>query len=54
MKIRSFLWKGGKLNLKKFHLVNWNQVTSAKNDGGLGIRELELMKIAMGVNYCGG
>jgi hypothetical protein len=39
MKIRSFLWKGGKSKHKKFHLVNWKQVTSAKNKGGLGIHE---------------
>jgi hypothetical protein len=48
MKIRSFLWQGGKSNHKKFHLVNWNQVTSSKSHGGLGIREPELMNIAMG------
>jgi hypothetical protein len=47
-KIRSFLWKGGKSTQTKFHLVNWNQVTSDKNHGGLGIREPTLMNIAMG------
>jgi hypothetical protein len=26
-RIHTFLWKGGKTAQKKFHLVNWNQVT---------------------------
>jgi hypothetical protein len=47
MKIKSFLRQGGKSNHKKFHLVNWNQVTNNKNHGGLGIREPKLMNIAM-------
>jgi hypothetical protein len=37
-----------KMTHKKFHLVNWNQVTSNKNHGGLGIREPTLMNITMG------
>jgi hypothetical protein len=54
MKIRTFLWQGGKANHKKFHLVNWNQVTNSKKHGGLGIREPELMNLAMGAKICGG
>jgi hypothetical protein len=46
--IRSFLWQGGKMTHKNFHLVNWNQVTSDKNHGGLGIREPDLMNTTMG------
>jgi hypothetical protein len=47
-KVRPFLWQGGKSTHKKFHLVNWNQVTSAQSYGGLGIREPKLMNIALG------
>lgn len=38
----------GSQAIKKFHLVNWNQVTNSKNHGGLGITEPKLMNIAMG------
>jgi len=51
MKIRTFHWQGGKTNHKKFHLVNWNQVTNSKKQGGLGIREPELMNLAMGTKF---
>jgi hypothetical protein len=33
--IHKFLWQGGNSNTKKFHLVNWNIVTSPKYSGGL-------------------
>jgi hypothetical protein len=54
MKIRNFLWQGGKANNKKFHLINWDQVTNNKTHGGLGIREPELMNQVMGAKLCGG
>jgi hypothetical protein len=46
--ICKFLWQGGKSNAKKFHLVNWNIVSSPKDSGGLGIRDPEVVNIAMG------
>jgi hypothetical protein len=48
MRVRKFLWQGGKSNEKKFHLVNWNQVKCSMERGGLGIRDLEIMSTAMG------
>jgi hypothetical protein len=38
----------GKSNQEKFYLANRNLVTRNKSHGGLGIREPELMNIAMG------
>ena len=46
--IRKFLWQGGKSQSKKFHLVKWDTVKQAKNQGGLGIRDPEQMSRAMG------
>jgi hypothetical protein len=46
--IRKFLWQGGKSNSKKFHLVNWDIVSTPKKSGGLGIRDPEVENIAMG------
>ena len=46
--IRRFLWQGGKVQTKKFHLVKWDMVKRAKNQGGLGIGDPELMNKAMG------
>jgi hypothetical protein len=46
--IHKFLWQGGKSNTKKFHLVNWNIVSSPKDSGGLGIRDPEVANLAMG------
>jgi hypothetical protein len=48
--IRKFLWQGGKSNSKKFHLVNWDTVSTPKKSGGLGIRDPEVENIAMGAN----
>jgi len=44
--IRSFLWKGGKSETKKFSLVKWDQVTSPYEKGGLLIRLLGFMNMA--------
>ena len=46
--IRKFLWQGGKVQTKKFHLVKWDTVKRAKSHGGLGIRDPEQMSKAMG------
>ncbi len=36
--IRGFLWKGGKVDSKKFSLVKWDQVTLPYEKGGMSIR----------------
>ena len=46
--IRKFLWQGGKVQTKKFHLVKWDTVKRAKKQGGLGIRDPEQMNKALG------
>eukprot|EP00253_Pinus_taeda_P032878 PITA_32878 len=46
--IRSFLWKGGKQDTKKFSLVKWEKVTLPLEKGGLGIRIPRLANMAMG------
>ena len=46
--IRKFLWQGGKVQTKKFHLVKWDTVKRAKSHGGLSIRDPEQMSKAMG------
>lgn len=46
--IRDFLWKGGKGNQRKFHLVNWDIIKHPKNKGGLQIRDPGLVNTALG------
>lgn len=46
--LRSFLWKGGKQETKKFSLVKWDKVTLPIEKGGLGIRVPRLANLAMG------
>jgi hypothetical protein len=46
--ICKFVWQGGKSNSKKFHLVNWDTISTPKKSGGLGIRDIEVENIAMG------
>ena len=48
MEIRKFLWQGGKVQKKKFHLVKWDIVKRPKSKGRLGIRDLEQMNKALG------
>ena len=48
MEIRNFLWQGGKVRYKKFHLIKWDVVKAPKFNGGLGIRDLEQMNKALG------
>lgn len=47
--IRSFLWKGGKQDSKKFSLVKWSKVILPLEKGGLGIRIPRLSNLAMGI-----
>eukprot|EP00253_Pinus_taeda_P031912 PITA_31912 len=47
--IRSFLWKGGKQDTKKFSLVKWSKVILPMEKGGLGIRVPRLANLAMGL-----
>jgi hypothetical protein len=46
--IQKFIWQGGKANSKQFHLVNWQLVKSSKYHGGLGVRDPEMVNLAMG------
>jgi hypothetical protein len=46
--IRDFLWRGGKGNQKKYHLVNWETVKLPYAEGGLQVRDLELANLALG------
>ena len=48
MKIRNFLWKGGKTQGRNLNLVKWEAVIENKNGGGLGIRDLRRMNQALG------
>jgi hypothetical protein len=43
--IRKFLWKGGKSNIEKYHLVNCKIVRAPKDRGGLGIKNPSLMNL---------
>ena len=46
-KLRSgFLWSNKK-EKKKYHLVNWKTVCLPKDQGGLGVLDLEVMNIAL-------
>ncbi|XP_058756323.1 uncharacterized protein LOC131629558 [Vicia villosa] len=42
---RSFIW-GDSYSSRKFHAVSWDNVTRAKCDGGLGLRNLNIMNTA--------
>ena len=48
---RDFLWGGGNLE-KKPHLVNWKTVCLQKSSGGLGVRNLSKMNIALFCKWC--
>ena len=43
---RDFLWGGGSLE-RKIHLINWAVVCSQKENGGLGIRKIDLLNKAL-------
>ena len=46
--IRDFLWRGGKNNQKKYHLVNWETVKHPIVEGGLEVIDLGKSYIALG------
>eukprot|EP00253_Pinus_taeda_P032328 PITA_32328 len=46
--IREFLWRGGRGNQRKFHLVNWDTVKCPISEGGLQIRDPGLANLALG------
>ena len=48
---RDFLWGGGNLE-RKPHLVNWKTVCLQKSRGGLGVRSLSKMNIALFCKWC--
>lgn len=50
--MRRFLWGFTDFEAK-IHLVEWNQVCSPIDHGGLGLRSLKLMKKALLQNGCG-
>ena len=46
--LKKFLWKGGKGNLKKLHLVSWEKIQKPYSEGGLQIRSIQTQNLAMG------
>ena len=46
--IRDFLWRGGKGNHNRMHLVKWDVVKRPILEGGLQTRDPELVNLAMG------
>ncbi|XP_026442305.1 uncharacterized protein LOC113341766 [Papaver somniferum] len=46
-KIMRCFWWGHSTDEKKLHFFNWAKVFLSKEDGGLGIRNMELMNIAL-------
>jgi hypothetical protein len=48
LSVWKFIWKGGKNNDWKFHLINWKVIWNSKDRGGLGIPDLAMMNLAMG------
>ena len=46
MKVKKFLWRD--MNEKRrTHLINWDMVTKYKKQGGLGIRKMHNLNIAL-------
>jgi hypothetical protein len=43
---RKFFWQGGSLK-RKYHLVRWQKICRSKKKGGLGIKNLWKMNIAL-------
>ncbi|RVW55331.1 Transposon TX1 uncharacterized 149 kDa protein [Vitis vinifera] len=49
---RDFLWGGGRLE-RKAHLIKWKVVCSPKEEGGLGIRKIDVLNKALLGKWCG-
>lgn len=45
---RKFIFQGGKMSTKKFHLVSWKKICLPKAFGHLRIRDPIVMNIALG------
>ena len=48
--LKGFLWKGGKGNQDKFHLVSWDTIKILMIDGGLQVRDPSAWLIRFGWN----
>ena len=48
LEIRKFLWQGGKVQNKKFHLVNLDTVNETRSKGGLGLRDPKQLNTSLG------
>ena len=46
--LRKFIWKGGKGNEKKIHLVSWDKIKKPRDEGGLHVRSLPIQNLALG------
>ena len=46
--LKKFIWEGGKGNEKKLHLVSWDKIKKARDEGGLQIRSLPNQNLALG------
>lgn len=44
---RKILWQCYGLNQRKYSLINWPQVCLPKNQGGMGVLDLELMNLSL-------
>src|SRR4051812_15617576 len=42
----NFLWSGGDL-VKSIHWVSWDTVCKPREEGGLGVRNVEIMNVAL-------
>jgi hypothetical protein len=50
--LQKFLWKGGKLDTKKFHLVNWSMVRVPKCRGRYGHKRFDFIKYGSRNKIC--
>lgn len=46
--IKTFIWKGGKQNEKRFSLINWETVSRPFQEGSLKLKNLNAQNVAMG------
>ncbi|XP_026384091.1 uncharacterized protein LOC113279629 [Papaver somniferum] len=40
-RIQCSFWRGHEMDVKKLHFINWEKICKSKDDGGLGIRDME-------------